>query len=512
MDRRPTRLPVSALPREWEPLDGFVQRVARAVDCAPGVLLRHIGLNPLRVRPLRPLLDELHPDAASRIAYACGLTPVQVLAMTDERFAGAIFRNSLGALLGRSTDLRSLGCWQCAVEGWWDLRWSTTAVTVCERHGVYLAWLCPVCGGRFAPRDLIAPRAGEPPGRHGTIKAPCDALIGIAGEPASDEDFAVTATMNQMLTDATTSLRTARAVHDVLRLARVLRDSDHGRFAVGGSPAERQRQHRDDIRVALAMRSNRAGLDETHPYVKRALSMYAVRAVSPQVPPPSRPLRGWDRAGAPVLRAYRRHLAGRPTVIVPAPGAGGHSELLPGCIPKEMCPAVLREFYQPTSFVHARIYTAVAISQPAGRAGDWTARSHSVSTCLSARRWAETFEVDGVAEQFWDIASGLRGELLSESILFVDRLGELETPAAAVLDHVKIVAGLFDCSMRMVFRWLAEHWLCHPASLLTGPLAVYPTTDISPLDELVVSVWRLPLPLALEELANAADPDHPRPV
>ncbi|NTW38296.1 MAG: hypothetical protein HGA44_00175 [Cellulomonadaceae bacterium] len=500
---------MSPLPRPWEPLGSYLARSANYLGMGTGALMSWLGWSWESGWPLRGLSFGVDDNTGATIAKAFSREPGEIHAMTLRMYAGGLFAGDALRRYGLPPRATSAGCFSCLRDGRWDLRWSTTLVTVCGVHLTYLHWRCPRCDRPFGP-DLRAPGGDEPPTAHGTRTRRClgpqspDARADVA-------DIHASAVASGLLDDARSNDDAARRVSETLRFVRVLRDADHAPKTPAGVGEDAPVLHRADIATGLEA-SRTSATDAVHlPGVQRAVGVYVRRPEWPKVPPPLPRWADADRVGAVFEAAYAQARSQVVPVVVPLPGARSvEVEFLPACVPPELVTVRLTDVLGDIEVdENVRVLIAVAAAQQPGP-GHWGARSATLdlSGRVASRAMAlvQQLEAAGRDETFWEEIDLLRTELVNLGISFRARIAVLQDLRVHQHSMIAEIAQRHDLPAGAVVNWLVERWACHPLRLLASPRGTRVPRRLAPsLDEEFGRMpWRLPI-LELDTTVDAAD-------
>lgn len=143
----PVRLGFAPPPLEDEPLDGYLEHLARTLQVPTSTLLAHLSLSPASVTSSVRGVDE---NTAERLGTFLSLSSSQVHAMTLRRYAPVGLMPSGVAGGGPGPWLRRKGarfCSACFRErgGRWRLSWYLQWTYICDEHATVLDVVCPVC-------------------------------------------------------------------------------------------------------------------------------------------------------------------------------------------------------------------------------------------------------------------------------------------------------------------------------------------------------------------------------
>ncbi|KFD44547.1 hypothetical protein IU11_01395 [Cellulosimicrobium sp. MM] len=162
-------LPVRRRPAAGQCVTDWLEHVAEdngMLTTQLDSMLRQAGAT-TRFLPVKPnprtvtTLSELTGAAASQIALATLArydgTAVNLDDLTSNRWSS--WRNVAGRGWFRLRG--TAACPKCLAEdGYWQIGWRLSTVTVCPRHGCYLIYSCPGCGRKFADHPRSAFRGG----------------------------------------------------------------------------------------------------------------------------------------------------------------------------------------------------------------------------------------------------------------------------------------------------------------------------------------------------------------
>lgn len=205
---RPQRelLPARITLHAEEPLDGFLERLARANGLRSGQLLRTLTSLPGPILPTTAFLmfkpDPVFLDCVSRVS---GVDADELRNATLVRFGGGLplqldaldprertsFRQVV--MQGWLPQFGSQACPECLVgEGVWQLAWRLPIVAACIRHRALLTPLCAGCGTRFRAHRYATLRpvlgAAEPCGNSLGLRDHCrHPVLDHRSKPADPE-------------------------------------------------------------------------------------------------------------------------------------------------------------------------------------------------------------------------------------------------------------------------------------------------------------------------------------
>lgn len=205
---RPQRelLPARITLHADEPLDGFLERLARANGLRSGQLLRTLTSLPGPIPPTTAfLMFKPDPVFLDRVSRVSGVDAEELRNATLARFSGGLplqldalnprerttFRQVV--MQGWLPQFGSQACPEClASEGVWHLTWRLPIVAACIRHRALLRPRCAGCGTRFRAHRYATLRpvlgAAEPCGNSLGLRDHCrHSVIDHRSQPADPE-------------------------------------------------------------------------------------------------------------------------------------------------------------------------------------------------------------------------------------------------------------------------------------------------------------------------------------
>ncbi|WP_282947234.1 TniQ family protein [Cellulomonas endometrii] len=496
------RLPVRPTPAEFEALGGFLLRMTIPLRMGVGDLLAELQI-PRSARTLERLTLKASPDEAREVAGAFGLTTDRVQAMTVRSFGDGALNDVLAA--NRALTLIPV-CVRCVTAGYWDARWFTGLLTVCQSHRTALVARCEKCATLLGLHAVWT--TAESPGHfvHRDGKDPCGGP-GPTVRPAVDIVHASAVAVRLLDAirggDATNAVDAMRTVA-LLRASRVKDSARPAPAVVAGTF-----QVSDLIAAVTLVTEGPEAASQSLPMVDLA-KRAARKRQRPRIPP-AVDRDGRDRLRIAVNRARERQLLANGDVEVPRPGSLGCVDRMPSAVPADLLPVEVSDLLCEFDMDAVRTIVAIALVQPGGSAS-WASPTRALGLSrpvgFIAREAVREVHAAGREVEFWSAVARIRRELEHAGINFADRRRIVIDDAAAGGELVEGFASALGVRSVDASRWLLDRWAClaprsFPPLLRRGASHADALNAID-MATALTAVWRLDLGDIVEGAGDAA--------